>query len=198
MTTALLASGVRRLWVSPTTGGSPAVVTDLDRLRACVAPLLARDPESRVDQLLDEPDDVTELGSRLVLYACDAPDRAQAQRLRARAQRAGIAFGSVVVDGDRAVVSPVAVPVAGERADVPDVPDGRSGPVSRYLGGPTAALAANQLCLHALRQFAGLDEVDTSGGTGARSTRVVLDLLSASRVEDDSERGAGVPQDAVR
>ena len=47
---------------------------------------------------------------------------------------------------------------------------------SRYFGGPTAALAANQLCLNLLRHAAGLVNMDAEHPVDP----VVLDLRTAN------------------
>ncbi|MFG3284568.1 hypothetical protein [Streptomyces sp. NPDC048111] len=194
---ALLASGVAhvRLRLDDMSMASGAA-TDVARLRACVQ--LLRD-EGGLFCFEELEEDVLQLvpGVGVLLFASDVDDPEAADRARSLAMRAGVWFGQVTARGERVAISAVRVP-EGVSAALPDrerrtalaVPSptvaGTPEPTptaapSPYLGGPTAALAANQLCLHLLRQVAGLDHPDQQG-TEATVTPpdAVLDLVTGA------------------
>lgn len=177
---ALLATGVENVRVHIAPGGVAASSTDVDALREMAAPLLHRDMSARLSFSHAEPRDLRpDVGA--LLYVADIPDATQSIRLRGLAARRSLRYGCAGTSGDRVLISPVTIPSAGERPAtlIPDPAAGR--PVSRYLGGPMAALAANQLCLHLLRHTAGLVDLD-DGVSGQDSDRLadpdVLDLTS--------------------
>ncbi|MFJ5292931.1 MULTISPECIES: hypothetical protein [unclassified Streptomyces] len=192
---ALLASGVAhvRLRLRPAEEGS-GDPTDVARLRECVALLQQEGGCFRYEQLsgtLSGPPADT----GVVLLGSDVYETEPADRARALAIRAGVPYGQAVGRGEHIVISAVADPGAAPEPPAPSVPPG-GGPdhpavgaacagdparvrePSPYLGGPAAAIAANQLCLHLLRRTAGLDN---SGG-GAEPSPVtdaaVLDLTT--------------------
>ncbi|MET9532412.1 hypothetical protein ABZY02_17880 [Streptomyces sp. NPDC006649] len=192
---ALLASGVAhvRLRLRPAEEGS-GDPTDVARLRECVALLQQEGGCFRYEQLsgtLSGPPADT----GVVLLGSDVYETEPADRARALAIRAGVPYGQAVGRGEHIVISAVADPGAAPEPPAPSVPPGggpdhpavgaacagdpaRVGEPSPYLGGPAAAIAANQLCLHLLRRTAGLDN---SGG-GAEPSPVtdaaVLDLTT--------------------
>ncbi|MET9364429.1 hypothetical protein ABZX93_26415 [Streptomyces sp. NPDC006632] len=173
---ALLASGVAHVRLRPgESRGHPANATDMTRLRACVA-LLQEDVGSfRYEELSgDLPQLPADVG--VVLLASDAPDPESAHLAHTLTLGGGLRYGQAVGRGDciaiSAVTSPLhatgptafggppgaeAHPGAASAASTPNTANSRAGERSPYLGGPTAALAANQLCMHLLRQMAGLD-----------------------------------------
>ncbi len=108
-----------------------------------------------------------------LLYASDRPDRARAARLRNLAARMGVRHGEAIVSADEVVIGQVAVPTGIVARATPPA-TGRS--TSRYFGGPTAALAANQLCLSLLQHAAGLTTLDGDH----ESSAMILDLRTTN------------------
>ncbi|MCX4744069.1 hypothetical protein OG455_00830 [Kitasatospora sp. NBC_01287] len=196
---ALLASGIEhvRLLV-PRSGDRGGPGTDMARLRECVELLRAAGGCFRYEEI---PGDLSEpiQGIGTLLLGADAPDREAQVRARALAARSGAWYGQAVVSGPRVLISAVS------RLDDTSAPwpdggsagEGEERP-SPYLGGPVAALAANQLCLHLLRQVAGLDESESesesagagagAGGAPAASGAAVLDLATARFVPTEPAR----------
>ncbi|MEU3369297.1 hypothetical protein ABZ734_02205 [Streptomyces sp. NPDC006660] len=190
---ALLASGVAhvrlRLDERP---GSAEASTDVDRLRACVALLKEEGGSFHYEQLSAGSGELPS-GVGVLLLGSDVFDPSTAGPARALARRAGIPYGQVVGQGGHVVISAVGTPgPAG--ADAP--PGGGNGQhttarparakdpadvdePSPYLGGPVAALAANQLCLHLLHRVGGLDAVAESSGPAHPLRAAVLDPVTA-------------------
>jgi hypothetical protein len=171
---ALLASGVEHVRVHVVAeDGLGESATDLDSLTECAKPLLHRDIAARLEFAEGEPRDLPR-DAGVLLYASDRPDRARAARLRNLAARMGVRHGEAVVSADEVVISQVSVP-SGIAAPSPG-PIRADGPTSRYFGGPTAALAANQLCLSLLQHAAGLTAVTGEPEADA----VILDLRTTN------------------
>jgi hypothetical protein len=177
---ALLASGVEHIRVrvvEEDEWGESA--TDRRSVTECAKPLLHRDVTAKLAFEEGEPRELPKDAGAL-LYASDRPDPERATRMRNLAARMGVRYGQATLSEDAIVISQVAVP---EKVSV------RSGPLvgpdgfaeaaqrstSRYFGGPTAALAANQLSLNLLRHAAGLVNLDEEHN----ARPVVLDLCTA-------------------
>jgi hypothetical protein len=173
---ALLATGVEHVRVhvvAPSVHGESA--TDRDSLTECAKPLLHRDMAARLEFAEGEPRELPQ-DAGVLLYASDRPDRERAARLRYLAALRGVRHGEAIVSADEVVISQVAVPTQ-DCAFTPLRPrPGADGPASRYFGGPTAALAANQLCLSLLQHAAGLTTLDVEHEAEA----VVLDLRTTN------------------
>ena len=191
---ALLASGIehaRTHVVRADRSGEAA--TDRESLTECAKPLLHRDLTARFEYEEGEPRELPkDVG--VLLYASDRPDRERAARMRNLAARMGVRYGEAILGGDEVVISQVAVPEKiqaqqarvgrpGARADAasagaPDVDSDANGAhrVSRYFGGPAAALAANQLSLNLLRHAAGLVNMDAEHAVDP----VILNLRTAN------------------
>jgi hypothetical protein len=178
---ALLATGVEHVRahvVAADEWGESA--TDRSSLTECAKPLLHRDMAARLEFVDGEPRDLPP-DAGVLLYASDRPDRERAARLRNLAARMGVRHGEAIISADEVVISQVAVPTL---APVSFTPRDRSAArsaatsraTSRYFGGPTAALAANQLCLSLLQHAAGLHAMDADYEVGP----VVLDLRTAN------------------
>jgi len=184
---ALLASGVEhvRVHVMPADAWAESA-TDSGTLTECTKPLLHRDPSARIEVAQDEPKDLPkDVGA--LLYASDRPDHERAARMRNLAARMGVRYGDAIVSEDEVVISQVAVPelvsvrsagkTTGHRTRArATASDAAAQSTSRYFGGPTAALAANQLCLNLLHHAAGLVNLDTEHVVDP----VVLDLRTAN------------------
>jgi hypothetical protein len=170
---ALLATGVGHVRVHVVAeDGLSESTTDRDSLIECAKPLLHRDTAARLEFIEGEPRALP-LDVGVLLYASDRPDQARAARLRNLAARMGVRHGEAIVSADEVVISQVSVPT-GIVARATSPATGR--PTSRYFGGPTAALAANQLCLSLLQHAAGLTALDGDHESGA----VILDLRSTN------------------
>ncbi|HET9168467.1 MAG TPA: hypothetical protein VFN97_03490 [Actinospica sp.] len=177
---ALLATGVEHVRVHVVAANELGeTATDRDSLLECAKPLLHRDMAARLEFAGGEPRDLPQ-DAGVLLYASDRPDRARATRLRDLAARRGVRHGEAVVSADEVVISQVAVPTgSATRAPRPaGTSSSSSRPTSRYFGGPTAALAANQLCLSLLQHAAGL----TALADEPRRDAVVLDLRTTNFV----------------
>ena len=146
--------------------------TDRDSFIECAKPLLHRDTAARLEFIEGEPRALP-LDVGVLLYASDRPDQARAARLRNLAARMGVRHGEAIVSADEVVISQVSVPT-GIVARTTSPATGR--PTSRYFGGPTAALAANQLCLSLLQHAAGLTALDGDD----ESSAVILDLRTTN------------------
>jgi hypothetical protein len=170
---ALLATGVGHVRVHVVAEeGFGESATDRDSLIECAKPLLHRDTAARLEFIEGEPRALP-LDVGVLLYASDRPDQARAARLRNLAARMGVRHGEAIVSADEVVISQVSVPTGiVARTALPAT--GR--PTSRYFGGPTAALAANQLCLSLLQHAAGLTTLDGDDGSDA----VILDLRTTN------------------
>jgi hypothetical protein len=181
---ALLASGVAhvRLRLGEAEGG-PGAATDVARLCECVALLQQEGGCFRYERLsgeLSEPP----ADAGVVLLGSDVFDPELADRARALAMRGGLRYGQAVGRGDHIVISSVGGPGAppGSGLDHPATGATGAGDPTRvrepspYLGGPIAALAANQLCLHLLRRVAGLDDADGGADPSPVTDAAVLDL----------------------
>ena len=171
---ALLATGVGHVRVHVVAAdelGESA--TDRDSLIECAKPLLHRDMAARLEFVEGEPRTLP-LDVGVLLYASDRPDQARAARLRNLAARMGVRHGEAIVSADEVVISQVAVPTGIVARATPSTPGRR--PTSRYFGGPTAALAANQLCLSLLQHAAGLTTLDGDH----ESSAVILDLRTTN------------------
>ena len=170
---ALLATGVGHVRVHVVAeDGLSESATDRDSLIECAKPLLHRDTAARLEFIEGEPRALP-LDVGVLLYASDRPDQARAARMRNLAARMGVRHGEAIVSADEVVISQVSVPT-GIVARATSPATGR--PTSRYFGGPTAALAANQLCLSLLQHAAGLTALDGDHESGA----VILDLRSTN------------------
>jgi hypothetical protein len=173
---ALLASGVEhvRLCVAADEDQDRAG-TDLARLDACVELLRSDDLFFRYEAAHGEPRDLP-AGTGVALLASDGLDPGLAARVRALAARNGLAHGQLTATGRYAYIS---VQQDGDDAAAfgdDAAPDERG---DTYLGGPNAALAANQLCLRLLCRTAGLDGLEDSEGTSVSgSGAAVLDLAT--------------------
>ncbi|WP_406072124.1 hypothetical protein OG372_36195 [Streptomyces sp. NBC_01020] len=192
---ALLASGVAhvrlRLRTVEEGFGDPA---DVARLRECVALLQQEGGCFRYQQLSGNLSGLP-ADAGVVLLGSDVYEREPADEARALAIRAGVPYGQAVGRGAHIVISTVGDPGAAPEPPASCVPPGsgrddpaagaaRAGDPARvrepspYLGGPVAALAANQLCLHLLHRTAGLD--NSGGGTAPSpvTDAEVLDLTT--------------------
>lgn len=180
---ALLASGVEQVRMHVVREDAQGeTATDRAGLTECAKPLLHRDLTAKLEFEEGEPRELPkDVG--VLLYASDRPDPERAARMRDLAARMGVRYGEAVLSEDEVVISRVAVP---EKAQ-PDTASagigagaaaGRDeiGQMSRYFGGPSAALAANQLCLNLLRHAAGLVNLDAEHAVDP----VVLDLRAAN------------------
>lgn len=181
---ALLASGVEHVRVHVVrTDVAGESATDRDSLIECAKPLLHRDMSARLEFAEGEPDELpTDVG--VLLYASDRPDRDRAARMRDLASRMGVRYGEAVVNAgeDEIVISQVTVPTM-EMAETPSSARGTSpSPLdapsltSRYFGGPSAALAANQLCLNLLHHAAGLVNLEAEQDLDP----IILDLRTTN------------------
>ncbi|WP_194922893.1 hypothetical protein [Catenulispora pinisilvae] len=174
---ALLQTGVEfvRLHTPGPAAGEEASA-HVDRLVECAATVLHDDPEARFQHSDGDTDrelDSAITGAGALLFCADADGAgtvAMAERIEALARRAEAPYGRILVANDRAYISVVgavsAVSAVGKGTTAEATgfadrsspsPDGR---ISPYLAGPTAALAAHQLCLHLLGFAAGLGEDD--------------------------------------
>ncbi|MGC5341898.1 hypothetical protein ACPXCE_03235 [Streptomyces sp. DT24] len=192
---ALLASGVAHVRLRLDEAEErPGNATDVARLRECAALLQREGGCFRYEQLsgeLSEPP--TDAG--VVLLGSDVFDPEPADRARALAIRGGVRYGQAVGRGDHIVISSVGDPEGASEPPAPCGPPGsglghhatgatgagnpaRVREPSPYLGGPIAALAANQLCLHLLRRVAGLDAADGGADPSPVTDAAVLDLPS--------------------
>ena len=148
--------------------------TDSARLDECVE-LLQKDGLSfRYEAMHGEPEELP-TGTGTVLLACDEFEPELAVRVHAFATRAGLGYGQLTASDQHAFINTTG-DVAGEATSYRRDAAGRAG--GSYLGGPTAALAANQLCLQLLCRTAGLDEQPTGDGAAAPGL-AVLDLVTA-------------------
>lgn len=173
---ALLATGVEHVRVhvvAEDEWGESA--TDRASLIECSKPLLHRDMAAKLEFAEGEPRDLPQ-DVGVLLYASDRPDRERAARLRNLATRMGVRHGEAAVSADEVVISQVTVPTGIVRGVPRPRSDAASATTSRYFGGPTAALAANQLCLSLLQHAAGLTTLDEEYGSDA----VVLDLRTSN------------------
>lgn len=179
---ALLTSGVEhvRFRVVEVNGGESRA--DLPRLDECVELIRAEGRSFRYEALSGEPTELP-VDASAALLATDEFDRELATRFRALATRPGLVHGHAVASGRHAYIRTLspngdAGSLSGAGADVgPGVEAEVAEPPDRYLGGPVAALAANQLCLQLLRQVAELEEPEGGAGAPAAST-AVLDLAT--------------------
>ncbi|MBS2534410.1 hypothetical protein KGQ20_16690 [Catenulispora sp. NF23] len=179
---ALLQTGVEfvRLYTpgpGPGPGTGEGTSAHVDRLVECAAAVLHDDPEARLQHTDGDTDhelDAAIAGAGALLFCADAGGTdavAMAARIEALASRTDTAYGRILVANDRASISAVGKATTAEATGFAEgsspAPDGRESP---YLAGPTAALAAHQLCLHLLGFAAGLGK----DGEGAE-----LDLATA-------------------
>ncbi|MBC3841175.1 hypothetical protein GXW82_15380 [Streptacidiphilus sp. 4-A2] len=177
---ALLASGVERVRLVPLDSRERTVIQpDLTRLDECVE-LLRREGGVFRYEAIPGTDCSLPADAGLAVVASDEFDPEISTRIRAAAARSGLAYAQAVVRGRRVHLSTLRdLDMASYGDPVPGPEDGPEGPEhdGRYLGGPVAALAANQLCLQLLHRTAGLGE-QGSGGTAAPE-EAVLDLATA-------------------
>ncbi|MYS23181.1 hypothetical protein GA0115240_148613 [Streptomyces sp. DvalAA-14] len=171
---ALLTSGVEqvRLCIEDT-GHRSENRTDLARLDECVELLRKENLSFRYEAAHGEPQNLP-ADTGVALLACDTLEPELAARVRALAAREGVGYGQLTASGRHAFIS---VRTEAGAAPAAGADEGLEEPGVTYLGGPNAALAANQLCLRLLCQVAGLDEREDSGGTSA-SDVAVLDLAT--------------------
>jgi len=173
---ALLASGVEyvRFWVDA--DGRHEKDTDVTRLEDCVD-LLRREGrsfryESVSGELTSLPAD-----AGLTLLASDDFDRELTMRIHALTVRSGFDYGQAVASGQHAFISTLGnhettSPML--RAAGTDGGTAAGEQSGGHLSGPTAALAANQLCLHVLRRVARLN-----GDEQPAADEAVLELATA-------------------
>ncbi|WP_406153914.1 hypothetical protein OG217_14285 [Streptomyces sp. NBC_01023] len=209
---ALLASGVAHVRLGGPVRLGPAeessgAATDVARLRECVALLQQEGGCFRYEQLSG---DLSELPADVgvVLLGSDVSDPEPADRARALALRGGARYGQAVGRGEHIVISAVSDPggaseppatggspgsgpdrhgAGGAGADAGAGDPTRAREPSPYLGGPVAALAANQLCLHLLRRVAGLDSADGETDPSTGTDTAVLDLTTGRFLGAESE-----------
>ncbi|MFE0680939.1 hypothetical protein ACFW17_09035 [Streptomyces sp. NPDC058961] len=192
---ALLASGVAhvRLRLSGAEGSS-GTMTDVARLNECVELLHAEGGSFDYEQLSDDPLSQLPPGVGVVLVGSDLDDPEATEPARALASGGGLRYGQVVGRGRHVVISDVAathvsqspIPLVAHAVGVDRPGADAANPAavhepSPYLGGPVAALAANQLCLHLLRRVAGLDQADQADGAAEPTSTaepVLLDLAT--------------------
>ncbi|MGW8724739.1 hypothetical protein ACWGNF_01740 [Streptomyces sp. NPDC055808] len=194
---ALLGSGVAHVRLRPSESrdaGEQAAgaVTDVARLHECVALLRKEGGSFHYEPLSGGDPSELPPDVGVVLFGSDVSEPKSADPARALALRGGLPYGQVVGRGEHVVISAVR-PVQHVRcpstpaASKGVVPHRRSSyaecpaPVRRpspYLGGPMAALAANQLCLRLLRTVAGLDHIDGPDDPSATAEPAVLDLAT--------------------
>ena len=179
---ALLASGVEHVRLSVAEAGEPALNrTDLARLDECVALLRSEGGAFEYEAVQGEPRTLPSDAGVAVL-ASDEFDPELTARIHALATRSDLVHGQVVASGRWAVIN---TPSPDDDPSYPVLPNDdvleAAGlePGGRYLGGPTAALAANQLCLQLLYRVARLNERIGGDGTPAVS-EAVLDLATAA------------------
>ncbi|WP_225448119.1 hypothetical protein [Streptacidiphilus sp. P02-A3a] len=175
---ALLSSGVAHVRfrvVEAKRGGSR---TDLPRLEECVELIRGDGRSFRYEAISGElselPDD-----AGAALLVTDEFDAELTMRVHTLALRSGLVYGHAVADGRHAHIRTLspngdAQSLGGIGKEVGQGTDARTAePADRYLGGPVAALAANQLCLQLLRKVAQLEE----GGAEEPGT-ALLDLAT--------------------
>ena len=194
---ALLASGVEHVRAHVLSAdGCGETATDRDSLTECAKPLLHRDLTARLEFEAGEPRELPQ-DVGVLLYASDRPDRERAARMRNLAARMGVRYGEAILEADEVEISRVGVPEkfqlqektqvratlarvgaasAGAGGGPGAVGVEEAGSPSRYFGGPSAALAANQLCLNLLRHAAGLVNMDAEHAVEP----VILDLRTAN------------------
>ena len=179
---ALLTSGVEhvRFGVVEANGGGSR--TDMARLEECVA-LIRGDGRSFRYEALDGAPSGLPADASVAVLATDEFDAELTMRVRAIAMRPDLVHGHAVASGRHAYIRTLSPDSDSQSLDDPGmgIPDRRWAeavdPANRYLGGPVAALAANQLCLQLLEHIAQLD--DTEGGVGTPADRqAVLDLAT--------------------
>ncbi|GAB2725730.1 hypothetical protein [Kitasatospora kifunensis] len=181
---ALLASGIEhvRLLVART-GDRTGPGVDLARLGECVELLRGAGGCFRYEESHGELSELPE-DTGVLLFGADVSDREMSARVRALAARSRAWYGQAVASGPQVSISAVSkiddttVSWPENGSDDRTAQKGTEQP-SPYLGGPVAALAANQLCLHLLRQVAGLDEQERAGVASPTSDGAVLDLATA-------------------
>ena len=171
---ALLQTGVEFVRLhTPGPAAGERASAHVDRLVECAATVLHDDPEARFQHSDGDTDrelDSATAGAGALLFCADADGAdavAMAERIEALASRTDAAYGRILVTNDRAYISAVsAVSTVGKGTTAKATgfaersspsPEGR---ISPYLAGPTAALAAHQLCLHLLGFAAGLGKDD--------------------------------------
>ena len=177
----LLASGVEYVRLSvEEAGGRTENRLDTARLDECVE-LLRRDGGSFRYEALPGGLGRLPVDAGVVVLASDEFDRELTTRVRVLAAQAGLVHGQAVASGRYAYINAACSSDAAALAG----PGGGDGPggdgiqgQGPCLGGPVAALAANQLCLQLLCQVARLDERESGGGTPAPGG-AVLDLATA-------------------
>ncbi|MFE9534616.1 hypothetical protein [Streptomyces sp. NPDC006691] len=189
---ALLASGVAhvRLRLSEA-GGRSGPTTDVARLNDCVELLRDEGGSFHYEQLSDGSPCELPPGVGVVLLGTDLDDPEATELARALASGGGLGYGQVVGRGRHVVISDVAAAHASQaptplvrgaveadrlRSDAAHPAAART--PSPYLGGPVAALAANQLCLHLLRRVAGLDQADGAVEPSSTPEPMLLDLAT--------------------
>ncbi|GHB36196.1 hypothetical protein GCM10010331_24520 [Streptomyces xanthochromogenes] len=191
---ALLASGVAqvrlRLNESAEHSGTP---TDVARLDECVR-LLQEEGGSFRYERLGKGDNGCALPADVgaVLLGSDVFDPEATELARTLALRGGLLYGQAVGREEHIVISDVAsvecatsAPTRLEAATVGvarhTTGGTRPAPARRpspYLGGPVAALAAHQLCLHLLRRVTGIDHADGAAEPSPETAAAVLDLAT--------------------
>lgn len=172
---ALLTSGVEqvRLCVAETEDRTEGR-TDLARLDECVELLRKENLSFRYEATYGEPRTLP-ADTGVALLASDEFEPELTTRVRALAARDGLSYGQLTASGRHAFIS------IQKEVDETSATGADGGPdelAGTYLGGPTAALAANQLCLQLLCQIARLDEREDGEGTSASGV-AVLDLATA-------------------
>ena len=169
---ALLTSGVQLVRFRVVTAeGRTGEPTDMSRLAECIELLQKEGMSIRYEAVYGEPRNLPP-DTGVVLLATDEFEPELTERVRALASRDGLGYGQLTASGRHAFIS--LQKQIDESSDLLD-DGGSDGP---YLGGPTAALAANQLCLQLLCQVAELDEPADGGETPAPGV-AVLDLATA-------------------
>ncbi|EYT79680.1 hypothetical protein CF54_29880 [Streptomyces sp. Tu 6176] len=194
---ALIASGVAhiRLHIDEAADDGTA------RLRDCVAQLREEDHSFRYEEL-DGPLDRLPPDTGVLLLGSDVFTPDSMARAHTLAERAGVRYGQAVGRGDHIVISAVSEPRGASESPPPgDSSDSggtarettasaggnaRTRKPSSYLGGPVAALAADQLCLHLLYRTAGLDGPDVDGRPSPVAEPVALDLRTGRLVGADA------------
>jgi hypothetical protein len=172
---ALLTSGVERVRLCVAeTEDRTEIRTDVARLDECVELLRKENPSFRYEAAYGEPRNLP-ADTGVALLASDEFEPELTSRVRALAARDGVGYGQLTASGRHAFIS---IQKDGDETSALGADGGTDELAGTYLGGPTAALAANQLCLQLLRRTARLDEREDSEGTSASGV-AVLDLATA-------------------
>ncbi|MFF7633113.1 hypothetical protein ACFZB9_08175 [Kitasatospora sp. NPDC008050] len=204
---ALLASGIEHVRLLVTrTGDRTGPDVNIARLRECVELLRGAGGCFRYEEISAGVSDglseelsegLSELprDTGVLLFGADTCDRETQAGVRALAARSRAWYGQAVATRSQVLISAVS------RLDDTTVsrPDhgsedgcaqkGMEQP-SPYLGGPVAALAADQLCLHLLRQITGPAEQEHAGDQPAASGAAVLELATGRFLTTSPVRSA--------